>query len=74
MAWKVQAGDTVSVNQVLVEIETAKSLVELPSPFAGVVTALLVDEGQTVDVGTRISWKTNKQSWREHAPRAMWID
>jgi pyruvate dehydrogenase E2 component (dihydrolipoamide acetyltransferase) len=54
VAWKVQAGDTVSVNQVLVEIETAKSLVELPSPFAGVVTALLVDEGQTVDVGTPI--------------------
>jgi len=42
------------VNQVLVEIETAKSLVELPSPFAGVVTALLVQEGQTVDVGTPI--------------------
>ncbi|MHB1171296.1 MAG: dihydrolipoamide acetyltransferase family protein [Lacisediminihabitans sp.] len=52
VAWKVKAGDTVTVNQVLVEIETAKSLVELPSPFAGVVTALLVSEGQTVDVGT----------------------
>ncbi|WP_349899160.1 dihydrolipoamide acetyltransferase family protein [Parafrigoribacterium soli] len=54
VAWKVKAGDAVSVNQVLVEIETAKSLVELPSPFAGVVTALLVEEGQTVDVGTPI--------------------
>lgn len=54
VAWKVKAGDTVAVNQVLVEIETAKSLVELPSPFAGVVTALLVDEGQTVEVGTPI--------------------
>jgi pyruvate dehydrogenase E2 component (dihydrolipoamide acetyltransferase) len=54
VAWKVKAGDTVTVNQVLVEIETAKSLVELPSPFAGVVTALLVEEGQTVDVGTPI--------------------
>lgn len=54
VAWKVKAGDTVVVNQVLVEIETAKSLVELPSPFAGVVTALLVEEGQTVDVGTPI--------------------
>jgi pyruvate dehydrogenase E2 component (dihydrolipoamide acetyltransferase) len=39
---------------VLVEIETAKSLVELPSPFAGTVTAILVAEGQTVDVGTPI--------------------
>lgn len=49
VSWKVAAGDTVTVNQVLVEIETAKSLVELPSPFAGVVEALLVEEGQTVD-------------------------
>jgi pyruvate dehydrogenase E2 component (dihydrolipoamide acetyltransferase) len=54
VAWRVKAGDTVVVNQVLVEIETAKSLVELPSPFAGVVTAILVPEGQTVDVGTPI--------------------
>ena len=52
--WKVQAGDTVAVNDVIVEIETAKSLVELPSPYAGTVSALLVDEGQTVDVGTPI--------------------
>jgi pyruvate dehydrogenase E2 component (dihydrolipoamide acetyltransferase) len=37
-----------------VEIETAKSLVELPSPFAGTVSALLVSEGQTVEVGTPI--------------------
>ena len=50
--WKVKAGDTVAINQVLVEIETAKSLVELPSPFAGTVSALLVREGDTVDVGT----------------------
>jgi 2-oxoisovalerate dehydrogenase E2 component (dihydrolipoyl transacylase) len=54
VSWKVKPGDTVTVNQVLVEIETAKSLVELPSPFAGTVGALLVDEGQTVDVGTAI--------------------
>jgi 2-oxoisovalerate dehydrogenase E2 component (dihydrolipoyl transacylase) len=54
VAWKVQVGDVVEVNQVLVEIETAKSLVELPSPFAGTVSALLVAEGDTVDVGTPI--------------------
>ncbi|HSX68075.1 dihydrolipoamide acetyltransferase family protein [Nocardioides sp.] len=51
-AWHVQAGDTVAVNQVLLEIETAKSVVELPSPFAGTVEALLVEVGQTVTVGT----------------------
>ncbi len=54
VSWKVKAGDTVTINQVLVEIETAKSLVELPSPFAGTVSALLVEEGQTVEVGTPI--------------------
>ena len=54
VSWRVKAGDTVVINQVLVEIETAKSLVELPSPFEGTVTALLVQEGQTVDVGTPI--------------------
>jgi len=54
VSWHVKIGDTVAINDVLVEIETAKSLVELPSPFAGTVTSLLVDEGQTVDVGTPI--------------------
>ncbi|MDO8147387.1 dihydrolipoamide acetyltransferase family protein [Isoptericola sp. b515] len=52
--WKVAVGDTVTVNQVVVEIETAKSLVELPSPWAGTVTGLLAEEGTTVDVGTPI--------------------
>ncbi|KYH45036.1 dihydrolipoamide acetyltransferase family protein [Branchiibius sp. NY16-3462-2] len=52
--WKVQVGDTVSVNDVVVEIETAKSLVELPIPWEGTITELLVAEGDTVDVGTPI--------------------
>ena len=54
VSWKVKPGDTVKVNDIVVEIETAKSLVELPSPFAGVVSELLVEEGRTVDVGTPI--------------------
>ncbi|KQR03886.1 branched-chain alpha-keto acid dehydrogenase subunit E2 [Arthrobacter sp. Leaf145] len=54
VAWKVKPGDTVAINDVLCEIETAKSLVELPSPFAGTVTELLVEEGITVEVGTAI--------------------
>jgi pyruvate dehydrogenase E2 component (dihydrolipoamide acetyltransferase) len=52
--WHVAPGDVVAVNQVLVEIETAKSLVELPSPWAGVVTQLLATSGDTVLVGTPI--------------------
>ncbi|ALO65503.1 branched-chain alpha-keto acid dehydrogenase subunit E2 [Arthrobacter alpinus] len=54
VSWKVKLGDVVAVNEVLVEIETAKSLVELPSPYAGVVAQLMVAEGETVDVGTAI--------------------
>ncbi|GAA4669494.1 dihydrolipoamide acetyltransferase family protein [Nocardioides nanhaiensis] len=54
VSWKVKVGDVVAINDVVVEIETAKSLVELPSPYAGTVTALLVAEGETVEVGTPI--------------------
>ncbi len=54
VSWKVAVGDRVSVNQIIVEIETAKSLVELPCPFEGVVTELLAQEGQTVEVGKPI--------------------
>src|SRR5215510_9989580 len=52
--WLVQPGDTVSINQIIVEIETAKAVVELPSPYQGVVDKLLVAEGTTADVGTPI--------------------
>ncbi|MBA2444043.1 MAG: 2-oxo acid dehydrogenase subunit E2 [Nocardioidaceae bacterium] len=54
VTWMVKVGDTIKINDVIVEIETAKSLVELPSPFAGVVSELLVAEGATVDVGAPI--------------------
>lgn len=54
VTWKVKVGDVIAINDVVVEIETAKSLVELPSPYAGEVTALLVPEGETVAVGTPI--------------------
>ncbi|GAA3677860.1 pyruvate dehydrogenase E2 component (dihydrolipoamide acetyltransferase) [Yimella lutea] len=54
VTWKIKPGDTVKVNDVVVEIETAKSLVELPIPWAGTVVELLVEEGATVDVGSPI--------------------
>ncbi|MGH3363466.1 MAG: dihydrolipoamide acetyltransferase family protein [Nocardioidaceae bacterium] len=54
VSWKVKVGDTVKINDIVVEIETAKSLVELPSPYAGTVSAILVPEGETVEVGTPI--------------------
>jgi pyruvate dehydrogenase E2 component (dihydrolipoamide acetyltransferase) len=54
VTWQVKVGDVIKVNDVVVEIETAKSLVELPSPYAGEVSAILVPEGETVAVGTPI--------------------
>lgn len=52
--WLVAVGDEIKVNDPIVEVETAKSVVELPSPYAGTVTALLVEPGQTVEVGSPI--------------------
>lgn len=52
--WAVQPGDEVTINQPLLEVETAKAVVELPSPYAGTVSELLVAEGTTVPVGTPI--------------------
>jgi 2-oxoisovalerate dehydrogenase E2 component (dihydrolipoyl transacylase) len=54
VAWKVKEGDVVAINDIICEIETAKSIVELPSPFAGTVQQLMVAEGETVPVGTPI--------------------
>jgi pyruvate dehydrogenase E2 component (dihydrolipoamide acetyltransferase) len=49
--WLVAEGDTVTLNQPIVEVETAKAAVEIPSPYAGVVTTLHHPQGETVDVG-----------------------
>jgi pyruvate dehydrogenase E2 component (dihydrolipoamide acetyltransferase) len=54
LGWRVQPGDTVTVNQVIVEIETAKAAVELPCPWAGTVRELLAEPGQTIEVGAPI--------------------
>jgi pyruvate dehydrogenase E2 component (dihydrolipoamide acetyltransferase) len=54
VTWLVAVGDTVEVNQPLLEIETAKSLVELPCPVDGMVSELVVREGDTVEVGSPI--------------------
>ena len=51
VAWHVAVGDEVTRNQAIAEVETAKALVELPSPRAGRITALHAAEGETLDVG-----------------------
>lgn len=53
--WLKQVGDTVQADETIVEISTDKVDTEVPSPTAGVVMELLVAEGVTVDVGTRIA-------------------
>ncbi|ALM19014.1 dihydrolipoamide acetyltransferase family protein [Mycobacteroides abscessus] len=51
ISWKVRVGDEVKLNQVLADVETAKAMVELPSPFEGTVVALQAAENSTVAVG-----------------------
>ncbi|MDY6054688.1 dihydrolipoamide acetyltransferase family protein [Micrococcus sp.] len=51
VTWRVAVGDEVTVNQILAEVETAKAVVEVSSPFAGTVAGLHAEEGATVDVG-----------------------
>ncbi|MFF3065523.1 dihydrolipoamide acetyltransferase family protein [Oerskovia sp. NPDC057915] len=68
--WHVAVGDEVTVNQTIVEIETAKSLVELPSPYTGVVTELLVAEGDTVEVGVPIIVVDTDPTGEQSAPAA----
>jgi len=54
LQWLVQPGDEVQLNQPIVEVETAKAAVELPSPYSGVVLEIHCAAGETVDVGTPI--------------------
>ena len=51
VTWRVQAGDVVTVDQTVVEVETAKAVVEVPVPFAGRVTALHGEPGDVLAVG-----------------------
>ncbi|MEP6479784.1 MAG: biotin/lipoyl-containing protein, partial [Rhodoglobus sp.] len=55
VAWHVAVGDLVELNQPIAEVETAKAIVQLPSPFAGTVARLYAEEGSTVLVGARIA-------------------
>ncbi|WP_427004145.1 dihydrolipoamide acetyltransferase family protein [Pseudarthrobacter sp. H2] len=71
VSWKVGVGDTVSLNQIIAEVETAKAVVELPSPYAGVVTALLEQPGTVVEVGKPIvSFEIQNDAHDDGAPGA----
>src|SRR3954465_2493766 len=54
LKWLVGVGDTIELNQPIVEVETAKAAVEIPAKWAGQVSAIFHGEGETVEVGTAI--------------------
>jgi 2-oxoisovalerate dehydrogenase E2 component (dihydrolipoyl transacylase) len=54
LKWLVGVGDTIELNQPIVEVETAKAAVEIPAKWAGQVSAIFHGEGETVEVGTPI--------------------
>jgi pyruvate dehydrogenase E2 component (dihydrolipoamide acetyltransferase) len=54
VSWRVAAGDHVALNQIIADVETAKAVVELPSPFDGIVQRLHAEAGDTVEVGSCI--------------------
>ncbi|WP_343212719.1 biotin/lipoyl-containing protein, partial [Arthrobacter sp. H41] len=54
VSWHVAVGDTVELNQVIADVETAKAVVELPSPYAGVIARLHEQPGTVVEVGSTI--------------------
>ncbi|MEF3404200.1 dihydrolipoamide acetyltransferase family protein [Agromyces sp. CCNWLW203] len=71
VAWRVAVGDRVELNQIIADVETAKAVVELPSPYAGVITALHAAEGETVDVGAPLfSCDTGEADAGASAPTA----
>ncbi len=74
VTWNVAVGDTVKINDVIVEIETAKSLVELPSPYAGTVVELFAAEGDTVNVGTPIIAVDTGEGGAATAPTSPQVD
>jgi 2-oxoisovalerate dehydrogenase E2 component (dihydrolipoyl transacylase) len=69
--WLVKEGDPVTLNQPIVEVETAKAVVEIPAPYAGTVVKLHAAEGDTLDVGAPLlSVDTGGQATAAAAPEA----
>ncbi|MGV9882686.1 dihydrolipoamide acetyltransferase family protein [Streptomyces sp. NPDC003006] len=74
--WLVQVGDVVAVDQPVVEVETAKAMVEVPCPYGGVVTARFGEEGEELPVGSplltvAVSAPTGPRAPEEPAERAL---
>jgi pyruvate dehydrogenase E2 component (dihydrolipoamide acetyltransferase) len=65
LQWRVSVGDTVTVDQVVAEVETAKALVEVPVPYSGTVMALHAAPGDVVDVGAPLISVATPDRYRE---------
>ena len=68
VTWRVQAGDVVTVDQTVVEVETAKAVVEVPVPFAGRVTALHGEPGDVLAVGAPLITVAGADTGPDTAP------
>ena len=68
VTWRVQAGDVVAVDQTVVEVETAKAVVEVPVPFAGRVTALHGEPGDVLAVGAPLITVAGADTGRDTSP------
>ena len=68
VTWRVQAGDVVAVDQTVVEVETAKAVVEVPVPFAGRVTALHGEPGDVLAVGAPLITVAGADTGRDTPP------
>jgi pyruvate dehydrogenase E2 component (dihydrolipoamide acetyltransferase) len=68
--WLVQVGETVQLNQPICQVETAKALVDIPSPYAGTVQALHAQPGDTVPVGAPLITIEEKGVGASHASPA----
>ena len=69
--WAKQVGDTVAEDEVLFEVSTDKVDSEVPSPVAGVLAEILVPEGDTVDVGTRLAVISDSAEADDRARRPL---
>ena len=67
--WLKRSGDTVAKYEPLVEVITDKVNVEMPSPVAGVLRQVLVEEGATVVVGTAIALSRSRRERPPNRPR-----
>ncbi|MDT0156545.1 dihydrolipoamide acetyltransferase family protein [Microbacterium sp. ARD32] len=69
--WLVQVGDSITTDQPIAEVETAKSIVELPSPFAGVIVALHGAPGDVIEVGAPVLEVTDSSAGSGH--EGQWV-